>query len=214
MFQSQGPLYGLSVNNIQVTCNAWAYREADRYGKELVFASLIGPASLLKGVRGTLDSNKRSTVSLYPIRLNEAPETLAGHGSVHYIGTGILRRCHRAMTTLKDLQPVQSNLIVWTRQPEDEETRRHPRYALARTQEDLPAMYLQHLLRNTDVMALPHWARAVYDFAVANELVQPLTCHNLAGCVVATDGAEPVREFISENLRQERLPIAKPAPAG
>ena len=210
MFESKGPLYQLNINNIVAYCNAWAYYE-EHDQREILFASLIGPTTILKGIRGTLDSYTKKTVSLDPVKANEIWETMRGHESVHLIHTHKMNKCHREMAQIKDLQPTQSNLIVWAR-PRDEDQRFNPRYALARTQEELPTMYLQYMLENTDIMALPHWANAIYEFAVEKKLAEPIHSHNLAGCVIR-GGEQEIIDFISENLRDRKFPISPPQQA-
>ena len=210
MFESKGPLYQFKINNIVAYCNAWAYYEEHNY-RQILFASLIGPATILKGIRGTLDSSQQKTVGLDPVQANEIWETMRGHESVHLIHTNKMNKCHREMAQIKDLQPTQSNLIVWARQ-RDEDQRFNPRYALARTQEELPTMYLQYMLENTVIMALPHWANAIYEFAVEKELIEPIHSHNLAGCIIR-GGEQEIINFISENLRDKKLPIPPPQQA-
>ena len=210
MFESKGPLYQFSINNIVAYCNAWAYYE-DHGRKELLFASLIGPTTMLKGIRGTLDSHRQKMVSLQPVQANETWETMRGHESIHLINTNKMNKCHREMAQIKNLQPTQSNLIVWGSAP-DEENHLNTRYALARTPDELPSMYLQYILENTDVMALPHWANLLYEFAVEEELLEPIKSHNLAGCVIR-GGEREIINFISENLRHGKLPISPPQQA-
>ena len=209
MYDLKGPLYELNLNNIRVTCNAWAYEQTQKE-KYLIFASLIGPATLLKGVRGTLDTNNTNRMAnMTPIRWNEAWEVIQGHESIYFLKTEFLKNFRRVMTQIQDLDPIQSNLIIWPHEPEEEDPIR-TQYTLARSENELPTMYLQNLLKNTNVMARPQWAETIYQFALDNELVHPLVSHNVFGCSNRFIEEKMIMDFISTELKNGTLPIEAP----
>ena len=80
---------------------------------------------------------------------------------------------------------------------------------VCRQPEHAPRRYLELLTRHTPVIALPEWADAVWEIALAREWVIPMNCYGIHAWQCPYDAAA-IQDDISDLLAQGRLPIPEP----
>lgn len=182
--------------------------------RHLAFASLIGAATSIKGIRAALHVGKElHGAVLQPYRPGD-PGTRTWHNVhlTHLRNARIWQKRIPSLTHSHHLIAAASDLP----QPQlDDETERENTgnrgnfYIFARNEADGPMVFYREFSRRSPTPTIPEWAPQLWDLAITAGDVRPLTAWRICGWRCDID--YPVFEQrITELVRKGALPIPTP----
>ena len=214
------PLYEIHIAQVAVMADAWAL---DTYPhpampahnlRHLAFASLIGAATTIKGIRAALHVGKDlHGAVLQPYRPGDPGTRTWQNVNLSYLHNArlwqkripTLTHSHHLIAAAGDLP-----------QPQPEEGTEQERngnsghfYIFARNEADGPMVFYREFSRRSPTPTIPEWAPQIWDLATAARDIRPLTAWRIFGWRCDID--YPVTEQrITDLVQKGDLPIPAP----
>ena len=194
--------YLLTVGNLQAQADAWAvisHTGQMRGRHSLAFVSCVAPPTVSKGIRAILNSSAGGSHAALMPPLGEQDRPV-----IWRAGLALLSNHRRYSASLPELK-LRHDIYLSAGAPPE-----HKAWTLVcRDPQHAPRRYLELLTRHTPVIALPEWADAIWEIALAREWVIPMTGYGIWAWQCLDDAAA-IQDDISDLLAHNRLPIPEP----